>query len=313
MDIRLDRRVEEASALRELFHDQWLHLRRLLKRHELERLRWKRDQQRLCQAVEAIVEGTDSRMRGVNRYQKRLRNSARGLLSYIGQIVSELPPALDLCRNRFGTDPLTGCVFRNPEQIARLFSQGREIHSFFRDPAHRERKEVFALLFLSHREKNILGSELRGNLIVREVRQTQVEFGGYQLLAPSVSETLARKALKQTLFETSVAYLQGYMARLRHGLLDESERAELPERGEGVENPEIYLRVLEWLLSLPLDLIRIQSNLIMIDNMGIVFPTGADTAVRELQLKEVGIGRDPARVVTIVRYPRDEFDPVSPV
>ncbi len=307
----MDRRVAEASALRELFHHQWLYLRRLIRRHELDRRRWKREQQQLCEAVETIVGGTDCRMRGIHHYQKRLRNSARGLINYIGHIISELPPALDLGHSRFNTGPVTSTVFRNHRQIATLFSQSRPIQTFFQEPENQHRKEVYALLFLSHREKSILGSELRGELILREVRQTQVVFGGYQLQAPSISETQVRNALKRSLFESSVEYLQGYMARMRHGLLDESEREELPEQGVGVDNPETYLRVLEWLLSLPLDLIKVQSNLVRIDDMGIVLPATSSVTVREVELKEVEVGNSPARVIAIVRYPRDEIIPAT--
>ncbi|HHH38219.1 MAG TPA: hypothetical protein ENK50_01415 [Sedimenticola sp.] len=303
-----ERRVAEASALRTLFHDHWIHLKRLLRRHELERQRWKREQQRLDSAVEVIVDGTDGRLRGVSRYQRRLRNSARGLLNYINQLVAELPHALDLSRQGFQSGPMAGSLLRGPAQAGELFVRNREVVDFFSDPAYRDRHEVFALLFLSRRERRTLGPELHGDLIVGDVLHRCVEFGGHRLVAPTVSETRARQALKRILFETSVEYLQGYMARLRHGLLEAGERRDLPGQGEGIDNPETYLQVLEWLLSLPLDLVRIQSDLVRIDNMGILLPDGEDAATaRELDLREIAVGRRPLGIVTVVRYPRSEY------
>ena len=71
----IDRRIEEASALRQFFQEQWGVLQRLMGGDPELQVECKVRETRLTERVESIVDGTDVRMRGVSRYQKRLRQS----------------------------------------------------------------------------------------------------------------------------------------------------------------------------------------------------------------------------------------------
>ena len=90
----INKRNTEASALREFFEEQIEHLQRLLDNRQQEKLRQKQQKAQLTQAIESLVEGTDSRLRVISSYQKMLRTSTGKLLNHIQNLVSVMPPPL---------------------------------------------------------------------------------------------------------------------------------------------------------------------------------------------------------------------------
>ena len=302
-----EQRVAEASALRDLFQEQWLQLRETIKQYELRRLRSKQEQVGLSEAVEQIVDGTDSRLRVIGSYQKRLRHSARFLLNYIDEALNTLSPVVDIDRAAFGSDPLVNTIFSSHKQILSLISQSPPIYDYFDSPEHRGEEHVFALLMAGRRDQNIFGSRLQGDLILRDVEQTVVQFHNHRITAAGDSEKQLENELKRAVFDGIIGYLRDYMTRLRHGQLSSAEREHLPGKGKGVDNPWVYLDVLEWLLSLPLELIKLKSDRLHIDKMGIKLPMEDEAGENHLSLNELTIGNNPSQIVYIIRYPRSEL------
>jgi len=66
----LNKRIPEASALREFFQEQWEHLQQLLEARQLNKLQQQSEAERLSSAVGTIVEGTDIRLRAIGNYQE---------------------------------------------------------------------------------------------------------------------------------------------------------------------------------------------------------------------------------------------------
>jgi len=302
-----DQRVAEAAALRDLFQEQWLQLRKKIKLYELRRLRSKQEQVNLKQAVEQIVDGTDSRLRVIGSYQKRLRHSARFLLNYLDEALNALSPVIDIERVAFGRDPLINTIFSSHKQILSLISQSPLIYDFFDSTDHQEEDHVFALLMAGRKDQDIFGSRIEGELIVRNVEKTAVQIHGHRIIAVGHSKNQMRIALKKTVFDGIIGYLCNYMTRLRHGQLTMAEREGLPGKGRGVDNPWVYLEVLEWLLSLPQDLISIQSDRLHIDNIGIKLSMDSEAGGKRLSLNEFTIGNNPPQIIYMIRFPRCEL------
>lgn len=303
----MEKRVHEASALRGLFDEQWGYLRRLIKKHEIARRREKQKEERVSEAVETIIEGTDSRIRGAERYQRRLRSSARGLLYYINELVSRLPAAIEVNQASHANDPLVKAFFNDREEMRNLFSRNADVQHLFGSKPHKEQPEIFALLQLSGRGNPLMAGEVGPGNAPRAGKETYVEFHDHALIAPRTSERRVRKALQNILFESVVEYLREYMLLIRKGMLDRTIYETLPAKGKGIENPKNYLDVLEWLLSMPRDLIRLQRNMLEIDSNGIRLPADSVQTSRLLQLNEVEVGGEPPRMLAIVRYPSAEL------
>lgn len=303
----MNKRVAEAFALREFFAQQWEHLQHLLEARQLNTLQQHSEAQRLSSAVETIVQGTDIRLRAIGNYQKRLRRSARELLDYIEGLVADMPPAVKLSQGAYSRDSLVNTLFPNTEAMHRLFSQSLPVRNFFSNSENQQRQEVFALLFLNRTERTILGAELRGEMILREVAQTSVSFSGHQLIAPQATEEAARGALKKILFESVIQKLKTQITQLRYGQTDEEKIAGMRNPQRNINNPEVYIEMLVEQLSLPQRLINLQDKLLRVSKMGIKLPLDSTAPSDTVRLYEVEIDGEQSRVTTLVRYPRDEL------
>ncbi len=303
----MNKRISEASALRAFFQDQWEHLQQLLEARQSGRRQQQNEAKRLASAVESIVEGTDNRLRALGDYQKRLRKSARELLDYIEGLVAGMPPAVQLGQTAYSDNALVNMLFDNSRAMHQLFSSNQPVQAFFADRENPQRQEVFALLFLNRTEKNILGADLSGEVIQKEVQQTSVSFSAHQLIAPEETEQAARRALKKTLFDSVVQHLKLQMTELRYRGSREEKWAQAKQAERNIDNPAVYIEVLVEQLSLPQKLISLQDKLLRVSKMGLKLPLDARTPSNKVKLHEVGIGGQQTRIVTLVRYPRAEL------
>jgi len=229
MPIKNEQRITEASALRDLFQEQWLELRESIKRYELRRLRSKLEQAGLSEVVEQIVDGTDSRLRLIGSYQKRLRHSSRFLLNYLDEALDALSPVVHIDQAAFDSDPLVKTIFSSHKQILSLISQSPLIYDCLDSAEVRGEDHVFALLMAGRRGQDTLGSRPQG-VILREIEPTVDQFHNHRITAVGGSKEQLQEALKSAVFEGIVGYLRDYMTRLRHGKLSSAEREHLPGR-----------------------------------------------------------------------------------
>ncbi|MEO5343567.1 MAG: hypothetical protein H7842_09565 [Gammaproteobacteria bacterium SHHR-1] len=303
-----EQRVAEASALRRFFQEQWDTLQHLLHEQHQRQLGRQRQDQAVAGAVESIVTGTDGRLRLASHYKQALRRSARALLGYVEELAAALPPALPVSRRRLTTDPLLRRLIRSREQIEQLFRRNPQVQQFFADPKHSQCAEVFGLLSLLRYEKTVLGSEMRGDMILREVRQTAVNFTARQLALPRPSEEEARKAVRQLMFDSAVGHVKRQILFQRESLSQEQKRQARLHPEQSLNNPEVYLHLLTGLLANPQRLLQMKREQLCLNSMDIRLAESQASHHDRLLLYELGIGDERPRVISLVRYPRAEFD-----
>ena len=304
----MNKRILEALPLRHFFQEQLDFLGDLFDAHHERKLQVAHRNEELNAAVESLVDGTDKRLRAIGNYRNKLRECARGLLDYIDELVASMPPALTINRDSFVNDPVVGKLFINCEIMHKLFCYNPDVRGFFSDPEYKDQEYLYALLFLNHREKNILGGEVNNDIVLRDVQQTHISFDGHQLVAVCASEEEARLAMRETLFNSVIKCLRNHITQLRHALSEEDKIKAASDPEKNINNPEVYIRMLAEQLSLPRELIKVQDSLLKINSMGIKLPLDSDQDPDAVKLYEVEIG-DHLRVATIVRYPRCELPP----
>ncbi|MFW2371755.1 MAG: hypothetical protein ACN4GM_01440 [Gammaproteobacteria bacterium] len=303
----MNKRNTEASALREFFQEQIEHLQKLLDSRQQEKLAQKQQKAELSQAVESLVEGTDSRLRLISSYQKMLRSSTGELLNHIQDLVSAMPPPQAINYASLVSNPQVSKLFANYAAVQRLFAQSPDIKEFFNSEQYKDCDEVYALLFMNMREKNILGADIENDIIVRDVQQTHVNFYGHQLISARENEQQIRLEMKHTLFESVIKYLKIQITHQRHQLPDEEKIKHANNPQLNINNPEVYIKMLCEQLGKPTILIGLQDNQIRLSNMCIKLPLESEVSSDVLQLYELEVG-DHTRLVNLVSYPRSEFD-----
>jgi hypothetical protein len=298
------RHIQNTFACYDYFHNIWLQLQRLLKERRDQKLREQKEFKKICCAVETIVEGTDVRLRGVCNYRNQLREGACNLLQRIEGLVDTLPHPIVVDEAALVTDPMVRALFCDTQTLQRLFIANRHLQEFFRSTEYAHRDEVFALLFLRCREKTILGSEIRGEILMREVQQKTCNFYAHRLVAPSPSEAAARVGTMITLFGNVVRYIKGLMLEQKKALIKRQHQAPIMHPEQNLNNPEVCIKLLIEQLSAPERLITLQDNHVRLNRMGIKIPLDTDRPSNLLCLHQIQVGDRPPNVVSLIRYPK---------
>ncbi len=310
----VERRRESAAGLRRLFQTHWDHLTLLIEQRMAGRESARRRALIDEGAVDTLVDGTNTLLRLVSGYKNRLRKSVHQVLDHVDQLVSRLPPPIEVGSQRFVQDPRVNAFFVNVESIRSIFSQSHELQSYFADPLFSGNTHAYAVMFMTKVEKEVLGSAMVGNILRQDVRKTTVRFTDHKILQPRESEALARQALERFLFESLVNYLNYRLARLGIGEAGGSGPcAELARTsGEGPPNlkdPEIYLQYLCKALDSHRELLRLEASSIRVNRIGEKVADDSRQLAHELNLDEIRLGLHGHEVITLVSYPRNEMIP----
>jgi hypothetical protein len=183
------------------------------------RLQEKEDRQsrrtEILNTVERVVEGTDSRIRLVNSYKKKLQGAVSYSLEYTDDLIDQIPEAVDVSASTFVSDPYVNAFFVNVSDLQTVFSHSSEIREFMEDFSNVDTPRCCALLCMRMSEKTVMGVELAGDTLKRDVRQTAVSFSDHRIYSPAPSEAEARAGLKQCLFGGLVTNALEHIVQLR--------------------------------------------------------------------------------------------------
>ena len=303
----LRRRLPEAAALRTFFQTHWDHLKALFDARQAEKLHRQQERERLDEAVEVVVDCTDARLRGLSGYQYELRQSTRDLLEHIENLAALIPAPVALSRDAYIKDPLVHLLFHNPAQMHDLCNRSETVRELFDMSEMQQANELFALLFVNLTEQHILGAEMRGEMLIKDVRQTSISFSGHRLVAPCSSERQARSTLKRLFFESVVAYLERLNLQMRYGRIDKPEHNGTIDPISSIDNPEVYLKILKAQMSIPKRLIRLQDKMLRVNSMGIKLPLEPHAGSSPVRLHELEVGEEQSQVLVLVRIPRSEL------
>lgn len=175
-------------------------LRDAIQRRIEERASWRTQSAEVLHAVESVIDATDSRIRLVSGYRKRLHGLVHNALEFTDALVEQIPGAIEVGRRTFVSDPYVNAFFVNVSDLHAIFRHSSEIRDFEDEHRLDEAPHCYALLCMHKSEKTIMGMELSGDVLRRDVQQTAVNFSDHRIYAPAPSERETRQGLKQCLF-----------------------------------------------------------------------------------------------------------------
>ncbi len=158
------------------------------------------------EAIESVVDGIEPKMRYFPGYKKILNNGVSASLAYISNLVDTIPDPVIINSKTFGTDPQVQAYFVSIDSIQEIFSCNTELRVFFEIQENRKLDEVYALLCMNEAEKTVLGMELRGSVIQRDILQTALDFSEHKILSPASTEDEVRKDVKQCIFNGLITH-----------------------------------------------------------------------------------------------------------
>ena len=297
--------------------------------------------------VERVVDGTDGRIRLVSGYRNKLQDVIRSSLAFADELVEQIPGGIEVNRHTFVSDPYVNAYFANVADMRTIFSHSSEIKDFMEGYGDNEAMECCALLCMHMSEKTVLGMELSGDILKKDVRQVAINFSDHRIYAPAPREPETRKGLKQCLFDGLVtnalerittmrmtnfrlkSELQILKSRQRRQQMalqkpaDATTSAEYADTCRQLEQLETELAkaplatpqaTMEQVITVfknPEDFVRLRKFSLSLNKMGILVGEDSGQPCNEINLTEVTIGEGAPRIVTLARFPKCEILPPS--
>lgn len=156
-------------------------------------------------AIDAIVAGTDPRLRAAAGVDNRLREPARTAICYVRQLADRLGPAVELSAAVYGSDPRVRALFGSVDSMRQIIARDTALRTFEREAGHQAGDEVFALLLAERRLKHVLGMDLQGEVVMRDLAKTLLVFSKHRLRAVAASEAASGRAMRILAFRQLVA------------------------------------------------------------------------------------------------------------
>ena len=152
-------------------------------------------------ATERAVEGTDPRLRALGNYRKQLREPVELAVRHVMQLVDGLPEAVPLSREGYSTDPRLRAFFASNDHMQEVLGGFRTISDYLQGLSGLPPHEIFGLLTLEWKERNILGMAQQGDRVRRDVQQVSVNFFNHRFVCPADNEAETSLELKKRAFD----------------------------------------------------------------------------------------------------------------
>lgn len=152
-------------------------------------------------ATERVVEGTDPRLRALSGLARRLHNPIVKSIDHVIGVVHDLQGFLEVNAAAHGADPRLGALFASAESMLDILGRDQALREYLDSPEGRGAQRVIGLLMADRVERNVLGLDLVGDQIRRDVAQVVVSFVNHRFLEPNVNEEEGRRQLMRRAFD----------------------------------------------------------------------------------------------------------------
>lgn len=190
-------------------------------------------------AIERAVDGTDSRLRLLPGYRKRLRAPVIQAIDHVVALVDDLPAPLTASRDGFNADPRLATLFVSAAQMLEVLGHDRAMLEYLSVSSGLADRLV-ALLLAERIEKNALGMELAGDQVRRDVAQLTVSFRNHRLVEVTDSEAETRRLLKRRAFDHLLSLALARMVEVR------AERADIARQRDALRHKLATLERSGW-------------------------------------------------------------------
>ncbi len=151
--------------------------------------------------VERVVDATDPRLRAFPGYRKRLSPAVERSVSHIQGLIDGLPEPVEISRRSFSDDPRLRAFFSSPGRMQEAIAQAPSVVEYLENRRGHFPDYIYGLLAPRMSERKVLGMELQGDRVRRDVLQEVVDFSNYRFFGAAGSEVEAREGIKRRAFD----------------------------------------------------------------------------------------------------------------
>jgi len=192
------------------------------------------DDPELPAAIERAVDRVEPLLRQAGGFPERYRRPVAHALDYARKLAAQVPGPVAINREAYVGDPLVHALFATADDVHAALCVSQAMRDFRRD--HPEADEVYALIGMRRGTKAMLGIEMEGELLRRDVPQKAVYFTDHTLADPGRTEAEARQRIAQGFFDSLLSHVRSRVdARKREKSTLEQARDELLARLRGAD------------------------------------------------------------------------------
>jgi hypothetical protein len=161
-----------------------------------------KDNPALLPAIEQAVAVVEPQLKQTRRYPKAYRKPVMTALEYAHSLAQSMPGPLTVDLDSYAKDAYVHAIFPSIDFVADAFRASRAIQAYLRE--HPSTDEAYALMGMRRWEKTMMGMELSGQVIQRDVPQHVVYFTSHTIVDPAPSEQMARDRVALGFFNNLV-------------------------------------------------------------------------------------------------------------
>jgi len=181
-------------------------------------------------ATERAIDLTDARLRLVPGYRKRLRQPVIHAIDQVIALVDAIPAPLAASRDGYRDDFRLAALFASGEEMLQILGRDKGLRDCLASAEGPGAGRVISLLVARREERNILGMDLVGDQVRRDVAQVSVSFAAHRLLEPNESEPECRRFLKRRAFDHVLVLALAEITEARVERADLQRRRDLLQR-----------------------------------------------------------------------------------
>lgn len=167
------------------------------------------DDTQLETAMEAVLDGTDPRLRLLPNYQQTLRPATLTAITHVRNIAAQLGAPTELSRAGFAADPRIHTLFCSADSLLELINRDANVRAFVAESAPASQPHIHAVLIARRSSKQTLGMKLMGEVLANDVPQTVLNFSDHKLVGVSGSADETLSLVKRSAFRQLIHYALG--------------------------------------------------------------------------------------------------------
>lgn len=172
--------------------------------------------ERLQEAVARVIGSIDPRLQFLDDAPLRLCPAVTHALEYADQVVTCIPPCVEMNSTEWSQSPVLRTVFARPADVAETLASSVDLQDFLASPAAAGLERIFCMVAATRVEQNVLGFALEGDRVRQDVPQTTVSFQHFRLFAFAADEVALFRRIHELVLEGLVmAALQNIAAHQR--------------------------------------------------------------------------------------------------
>jgi hypothetical protein len=156
----------------------------------------------LLKAIERAVAAVEPLLKQSGAYPEIFLKPVTAAFEYAHTLAAKLPGPVMLSRESFAMDALVHALFASVDSVNDALVASHAVQDYQREfPGA---TELYALMGMRMFEKSIIGVDLQGAVVQREVKQNVVYFTSHTIENPASSEMQARELAAWSLFDSLI-------------------------------------------------------------------------------------------------------------